>query len=94
MVAGQRHMWGGSVDAVALHDFNVGLCAGGFGMSKPYEIYRMPPERGYVMVRIVAETPEGKQQGVADYLREFTVYEARVDHETGTTAVIKRRPYQ
>jgi hypothetical protein len=54
----------------------------------------MPPERGYVMVRIVAETPEGKQQGVADYLREFKVYEARVDHETSTTATIKRRPYQ
>ena len=94
MVAGQRHMWGGSVYAVALLNPDVGLCAGGFGMSKPYEIYRMPPERGYVMVRIVAETPEGKQQGVADYLNEFRVYEARVDHETGTTAVIKRRPYQ
>lgn len=62
--------------------------------AKNYEIYRMPPERGYVMVRIEAETPEGKQQGIADYLREFMVYEARVDHETGTTAVIKRRPNQ
>ena len=63
-------------------------------MSKPYIIYRMPPERGYVIVQIYAETPEGKQQGVADYLREFRVYEARVDHETSTTATIKRRPYQ
>jgi hypothetical protein len=62
--------------------------------AKNYEIYRMPPERGYIMVRIEAETPEGKQQGIADYLREFMVYEARVDHETGTTAVIKRRPNQ
>lgn len=64
-------------------------------MSKrPYEIFRMPSERGYVMVRIEAETQAGKEQGKADYLREFMVYEARVDHETGTTAVIKRRPYQ
>jgi len=63
-------------------------------MSKPYELFRMPPDRGYVVVQIVAETPEGKQKGVADYLREFMVYEARVDHETSTTAVIKRRPYQ
>jgi len=62
--------------------------------AKNYEIYRMPPERGYIMVRIEAETPEGKQQGIAYYLREFMVYEARVDHETGTTAVIKRRPNQ
>ena len=46
------------------------------------------------MVRIEAETQAGKEQGKADYLREFMVYEARVDHETGTTAVIKRRPYQ
>jgi hypothetical protein len=64
-------------------------------MSKePYEIFRMPPDRGYVMVRIVAETQAGKEQGKADYLREFRVYEARVDHETGTTAVIKRRANQ
>ena len=32
---------------------------------RPYEIFRMPPERGYVMVRIVAETPEGKEKGKA-----------------------------
>ena len=63
-------------------------------MSKNYTIYSMPPERGYVMVRIEAETPEGKEQGKAAYLSDFMVYEARVDHETGTTAVIKRRPYQ
>jgi len=63
-------------------------------MRKPYIIYRMPPERGYVVVQIYAETPEGKEQGKADYLREFLVYEARVDHETATTATIKRRPYQ
>ena len=25
VVAGQRHMWGGSVYAVALHDYDVGL---------------------------------------------------------------------
>lgn len=59
-----------------------------------YKIYRLPPERGYVMVRIEAETQAGKEQGKADYLREFMVYEARVDHETGTTAVIKRRANQ
>lgn len=87
-------MWGGSVYAVALLNPDVGLCAGGFGVSKPYIIYRMPPERGYVVVQIYAETPEGKQKGVADYLREFRVYEARVDHETSTTATIFRRRYQ
>lgn len=90
MVAGQRHMWGGSVYAVALLNPDVGLCARGFGMSKPYEIYRMPQEGNYCFARIEAETPEGKQQGIADYLREYRVYDARVDHETGTTAVVKR----
>lgn len=63
-------------------------------IKEPYKIYRLPPERGYVMVRIEAETQAGKEQGKADYLREFMVYEARVDHETGTTAVIKRRENQ
>lgn len=91
-------MWGGSIYAVALHDYDVGLFVGrGSSMTetrKPYIVYRMPPERGYVVVQIYAETPEGKEQGKADYLREFMVYEARVDHETATTATIKRRPYQ
>ena len=91
MVAGQRHMWGCSVYAVALLNPDVGLCAGGFGMSKkPYEIYRMPEQGNYCFVRIEAETPEGKQQGIANYLREWRVYDARVDHETSTTAVMKR----
>lgn len=63
-------------------------------IKEPYEIFRMPPDRGYVMVRIVAETKAGKEQGKADYLRQFMVYEARVDHETGTTAVIRRRANQ
>lgn len=57
---------------------------------KPYEIYRLPDRGNYCFVRIEAETPEGKQQGVANYLREWRVYDARVDHETGTTAVMKR----
>jgi len=57
---------------------------------KPYEIYRMGQEGNYVYARVEADTPEGKQQGVADYLSEFRVYDARVDHETGTTAVLKR----
>lgn len=59
-------------------------------MSKPYKIYRMPQEGNYCFARIEAETPEGKQQGIADYKRDFLVYDARVDHETGTTAVMKR----
>ena len=59
-------------------------------MKKPYEIYRMPQVGNYCFARIEAETPEGKQQGIADYLREWRVYDARVDHETGTTAVVKR----
>lgn len=57
---------------------------------KQYEVYRMGQEGNYVYARIVAETSEGKQQGIADYLREWRVYDARVDHETGTTAVMKR----
>ena len=59
-------------------------------MSKPYKIYRLPQEGNYIYVRIEAETPEGKQQGIAEYKSEFLVYDARVDHETGTTAVMKR----
>ena len=59
-------------------------------MTKPYKIYRLPREGNYIYVRIEAETPEGKQQGIADYKREFLVYDARIDHETGTTAVMKR----
>lgn len=99
MVAGQRHMWGGSVYAVALLNPNVGLFAGGSSvmkepyyrvMKKPYTVYRMEQVGNYCFARIEAETPEGKQQGIADYLREYRVYDARVDHETGTTAVMKR----
>ena len=59
-------------------------------IKKPYEIYRMERVGNYCFARIEAETPEGKQQGIADYLREWRVYDARVDHETGTTAVVKR----
>ena len=88
-----RFVWGGSNFAAALYGADVWLCASGdCAMSKPYEIYRLTPDRGWVMVQIVAETPEGKQQGILDYKREFSYYEARVDHETATTAVIKRRP--
>ena len=57
---------------------------------KPYKIYRMERVGNYCFARIEAETPEGKQQGIADYLQEWRVYDARVDHETGTTAVMKR----
>lgn len=59
-------------------------------MSKPYQLYRQPNDGHWVRVEVVAETEAGKQQGIADYLREFQYHDARVEYETGTTAVLRR----
>lgn len=59
-------------------------------MSKPYKIYRLPADGNWVRVEIVAETPSGRDQGIVDYKREFDFHDARVEHTTGTTAVMRR----
>jgi len=59
-------------------------------MDKPYKEYALPREGNWVRSEIVAETPEGKQAGIADFKRKFQVYDGRVEHETGTTAVVRR----
>lgn len=59
-------------------------------MSKPYKLYSMPRDGNWVRVEIVAETAEGKQQGIADFKNEWLVYDASLEYETGTTAVMRR----
>jgi len=61
-------------------------------MSKTYKVYSLPSEGGGKWIRseLVAETPEGKQKAIADFKNEFLVYDARVEYETGTTAVVRR----
>ena len=87
----KRFMWGGSIYAVALPNYDVGLCfRGDCEMNKPYEIYRQPADGNWVRVEIVAETESGKKQGVSDYLHEFKYHDARVEYETGTTAMVRR----
>lgn len=59
-------------------------------MTKPYQIYSLPREGNWIRAEIVAETPDGKSQGIVDFKREFQYYDASVEHETGTTAVVRR----
>lgn len=61
-------------------------------MGKPYKLYKLPSEGGGKWIRneIVAETEAGKQQGIIEFKRLWQVYDARVEHETGTTAVVRR----
>lgn len=59
-------------------------------MSNGYKMYSLPREGNWVRSEIVAETPEGKQAGIADFKGKWQVYDGRVEHETGTTAVVRR----
>lgn len=59
-------------------------------MSKPYKQYALPRQGNWIRSEIVAETEAGKQQGIIDFKRDYLVYDARVEHETGTTAVVRR----
>lgn len=59
-------------------------------MSNDYKMYSLPREGNWVRSEIVAETPEGKQVGIADFKSKWQVYDGRVEHETGTTAVVRR----
>lgn len=59
-------------------------------MEKPYKIYSLPRQGNWIRAEIVAETADGKHQGIADFKREWLVYDASVEHETGTTAVVRR----
>jgi len=59
-------------------------------MSKSYEIYSLPQQGNWVRYHIIAETAEGKQKGINDFMRDFMVYDASVEHETGTSAVVRR----
>ena len=59
-------------------------------MSKPYQIYSMPSHGKWVRVEIVAETEAGKQRGIAEFKNDWLVYDAAVEYETGTTAVMRR----
>lgn len=59
-------------------------------MNKPYKIYSLPPDGHWLRAEIVAETPSGRDQGVIDYKREYQYHDARVEHKTGTTAVVRR----
>jgi hypothetical protein len=59
-------------------------------MSKSYKTYRIEPEGNWMRYLIEAETAEGKAQGVADFKSEYMMHDARVEHETGTTAVMRR----
>ena len=61
--------------------------------TRDYEIFRMPPEGGYIRVRVVGETLAGLQAGRSAYLHEFSRHEARVERgsETSLTCIIRRR---
>lgn len=61
-------------------------------MGKPYKEYHLPSTScgKWIRSEIVAETESGKQQGINDFKRLWMVYDARVEHETGTTAVVRR----
>ena len=59
-------------------------------MSNGYKMYSLPRDGNWVRSEIVGETPEAKQAGVAEFKRKFQYYDARVEHETGTTAVVRR----
>ena len=59
-------------------------------MEKPYQIYSLPRQGNWVRSHIIAETAQGKDQGINDFKRDWMVYDARVEHETGTTAVVRR----
>ena len=58
---------------------------------KPYDIFSLPRQHPkWHRYEIVAETEAGKQKGIADFKSEFMVYDATVEYETGTTAVVRR----
>jgi hypothetical protein len=59
-------------------------------MSKDYTIYRMESSHPYVKVEIVGETQAGLLAGIAEYLKEYKFHDARVEQQSGTTAIIKR----
>jgi len=88
---GQRYYWSGVIRDAALCHADVGLHLGGAGaMSKPYKLHAMPRHGNWVRVEIVAETEAGKQRGISDFKNEWLVYDAMVEYETGTTAVMRR----
>ena len=59
-------------------------------MSKDYKIYNHPSSHPYVRVEIVGETQAGLLAGIAEYLKEYKFHDARVEQQSGTTAIIKR----
>lgn len=59
-------------------------------MSKSYKTYRIEPEGNWLRYLIEAETPEGKAAGIAEFKGQYLMHDARVEHETGTTAVMRR----
>jgi hypothetical protein len=59
-------------------------------MTKNYKTYRIEDYGNWLRYLIEAETAEGKAQGVADFKSEYMMHDARVEHETGTTAVVRR----
>jgi hypothetical protein len=59
-------------------------------MDTKYKMYRIDDRGNWFRYLIEAETAEGKAQGVADFKSEYMMHDARVEHETGTTAVMRR----
>jgi hypothetical protein len=55
-----------------------------------YKLYSKGVKDGWVYVEIVAENPQAKQNAINKFLSEWRVYDAKLDHETGLTAVMKR----
>jgi hypothetical protein len=88
-------MWGGSVYAVALHDFDVGICAGGRAMTMKtaeWEIFEDRSDPKYVYAHVVGETPAGKAAGIQYYRKMFSRHECGWPYDdTGLTCKLRRR---
>jgi len=59
-------------------------------MTEKYKTYRIEDRGNWFRYLIEAETAEGKAQGIADFKSEYMMHDASVEHETGTTAVVRR----
>ena len=59
-------------------------------MTKNYKTYRIEPQGNWIRYIIEAETAAGKSQGIADFRSEYMMHDASVEHETGTTATVRR----
>lgn len=95
MVAGQRHMWGGNIYVVALHDFNVGLYSRGSDAmkTKDYQIFQRRSQCGRkITAHIVAETQGALIDAINYYRGLYRFHDAGVPYnQTALTCDIDRR---